>query len=90
MLLRIVSRANDHEIASNTYTWTWEMGFGWSGVAMEPQQKIAAGTRSFRPETSFVPLFVSDVSNREATLYVTGNDQVVVVVPRLHCKLYGR
>ena len=66
--------ANHHERASNTYYL--ETALGWSGVAVEPQVKFAAGYRDHRPRTTFVPLFISDVSNQQATLYVTGNDSV--------------
>jgi FkbM family methyltransferase len=60
--------ANDYEQLSNTYYL--ETALGWSGVAVEPQKRFAAGYARFRPRTVFVPLFVSDVSNRTATLYV--------------------
>ena len=66
--------ANHHELGSNTYYLEHEMG--WSGVAIEPQAKFAAGYREHRPRTTFVPLFISDVSNQQATLYVTKNDLV--------------
>ena len=60
--------ANHHQINSNTYFL--ETALGWSGVAIEPQARFAAGYAQFRPLTAFVPLFVSDVSNSEAILYV--------------------
>lgn len=66
--------ANHHQRNSNTYYL--ETTLGWSGVAIEPQAKFADGYARNRPKTTFVPLFVSDVSNREATLYVTSNDLV--------------
>ena len=66
--------ANHHERFSNTYYL--ETVLGWSGVAIEPQVKFAAGYREHRPRTTFVPLFISDVSNQQATLYVNGNDAV--------------
>ena len=66
--------ANHYQRFSNTYYL--ETALGWSGVALEPQTKFAEEYASFRPKTTFVPLFVSDVSNREATLYVTANDLV--------------
>jgi len=66
--------ANHHQRFSNTYYL--ETTLGWSGVALEPQTKFAEGYARFRPKTTFVPLFVSDVSNRTATLYVTANDLV--------------
>src|SRR5262245_22038858 len=64
--------ANDYKRFSNTYYL--ETTLGWSGVAIEPQTKFAAGYAVHRPNTTFVPLFVSDVSNREAVLHVSSND----------------
>jgi FkbM family methyltransferase len=60
--------ANHHQVNSNTYFL--ETALGWSGVAIEPQARFAAGYAQFRPLTAFVPLFVSDVSHSEAVLYV--------------------
>ena len=45
-------------------------------MAFEPQLKFAPGYKTARPRTVFVPLFVSDVSNSTATLYVTDSDLV--------------
>jgi FkbM family methyltransferase len=59
---------------SNTYYL--ETAMGWSGVAIEPQVIFAADYKKYRPKTTFVPLFISDVSNRQATLYMTGSDTV--------------
>lgn len=66
--------ANHHQHFSNTYYLETELG--WSGVAVEPQAKFADGYERYRPRTKFIPLFVSDVSNRQATLYVARNDRV--------------
>ena len=66
--------ANHHQRFSNTYYL--ETVLNWSGVAIEPQTKFAEGYRKYRRNTTFVPLFVSDVSNQQATLYVTENDLV--------------
>jgi FkbM family methyltransferase len=60
--------ANHHQRDSNTYYL--ETALGWSGLAIEPQERFAAGYASARPRTIFVPLFVSDVSNSRAVLYV--------------------
>jgi FkbM family methyltransferase len=70
--------ANHHEHGSNTYYLEQEMG--WSGIAIEPQVKFAAGYREHRPRTAFVPLFVSDVSDQSMTLYVTDFDGVASYV----------
>lgn len=66
--------AYHHQRFSNTYYL--ETKLGWSGVAIEPQVTFAAGYKQYRPRTTFVPLFVSDVSNRQATLYVGASDTV--------------
>jgi FkbM family methyltransferase len=66
--------ANHYQRENNTYYL--ESVLGWSGLAIEPQIKFAADYRAHRPMTTFVPLFVSDVSDREATLYVPSNDLV--------------
>jgi FkbM family methyltransferase len=66
--------ANHYEFHSNTYYL--ETALGWSGVAIEPQVEFADGYAQHRPRTTFVPLFVSDVSDSTATLYVTGNPMV--------------
>jgi FkbM family methyltransferase len=70
--------ANHHEQGSNTYYLETEMG--WSGVAIEPQVKFAAGYQEHRPRTTFVPLFISNVSNQKTTLYVTDTDAVASYV----------
>ncbi len=66
--------ANHHQRFSNTYFL--ETSLGWSGVAIEPQSQFADGYAKFRPKTTFVPLFVSNVSNRRTTLFVTRNSLV--------------
>ena len=66
--------ANHHQRFSNTYYLETELG--WSGIAIEPQVKFADGYERYRPRTVFVPLFVADVSNQRATLYVPRNDLI--------------
>ena len=66
--------ANHYEHFSNTYYL--ETALGWSGLAVEPQGKFAADYAEHRPLTRFVPLFVSDVSDSQALLYVPSNDRV--------------
>jgi FkbM family methyltransferase len=66
--------ANHYQRDSNSYYL--ESQLGWSGLAIEPQTKFAADYRARRPLTTFVPLFVSDVSDRQATLYVPSNDAI--------------
>ena len=64
--------ANDYRRDSNTYYL--ETALGWSGIAIEPQEKFAADYMRHRPHTRFVPLFVSDVSDKDVTLYVPTTD----------------
>ena len=66
--------ANHFQRDSNTYFL--ETQLGWSGLAIEPQVKFSEGYQSNRPRTKFIPLFVSDVSNREATMFVPSNDLI--------------
>lgn len=66
--------ANHHQEENNTYYL--ETALEWRGVAIEPQTKFAAGYRHYRPNTLFVPLFVSDRSNEKAVLFVPDNDLV--------------
>ena len=62
--------ANHHQTRNNTYYL--ETALGWSGVAVEPQAQFADGYKQFRPRTVFVPLFVSNTSDQDATLWVPG------------------
>jgi FkbM family methyltransferase len=66
--------ANHYQRESNTYFL--ETALGWSGLAIEPQSKFAADYQSHRPKTTFVPLFVSDTSNRETVMYVPTYDLI--------------
>lgn len=56
---------------SNTYFL--EKKLGWSGIAIDPLPDLAAGYREHRPRTKFFAMFVSDVSDRRAVLYVGEN-----------------
>lgn len=66
--------ANHYQRFSNTFYLETELG--WSGVAIEPQVKFAGGYQTHRPRTIFVPLFVADVSDQTAVLYVPRNDLI--------------
>jgi FkbM family methyltransferase len=79
--------ANHHQRSSNTYYL--EHALGWSGVAIEPQVKFSAGYREHRPRTTFVPLFISDVSNQHAVLYVTDKNDSVASGVREFTELWG-
>ena len=79
--------ANHHQRSSNTYYL--ETALGWSGVAIEPQVKFAAGYKQYRPRTTFVPLFISDISNRQATLYVTERTDLLASGNRDYAESFG-
>ena len=66
--------AADYRQYSTTYYL--ESSLGWSGLAVDPQVEYAAGYRDHRPRTRFVPLFVSDRSDDQATLYITDSPWV--------------
>jgi len=79
--------ANHHQRSSNSYYL--ETGLGWSGVAIEPQVKFAAGYKRYRPRTTFVPLFISDVSDRQAALYVTERTDLLASGSREYAESFG-
>ena len=58
-------------------------------MAIEPQIKFAAGYKQYRPRTTFVPLFISDVSNRQATLYVTERTDLLASGSRDYAESFG-
>jgi FkbM family methyltransferase len=60
--------ANHYKVYNNTYYL--ETQLGWSGIAVEPQQMYEADYKRYRPRTRFVPLFVADVSNESARMYI--------------------
>jgi FkbM family methyltransferase len=60
--------ANHHQERSNTYYL--ETALNWSGVAIDALPQFADGYSRFRPRTVFLALFVSDVDDSSATLYV--------------------
>lgn len=63
--------ASDARIGSNTYYLEQELG--WSGIAVDPIQDFAPGYAKHRPRTRFFPVFISNMSDRTATLYVGAN-----------------
>jgi len=78
--------ANRYKRFNNTYYL--DIVLGWSGLAIEPQQKFAREYARFRPRTTFVPLFVSDTSNRDAVLYVPPID-LAASATRTFAQSYG-
>jgi FkbM family methyltransferase len=70
------------DVGANHYkndstTFYLEEKLGWSGLAIEPLEQFAAEYRQFRPRTTFLPFFVSDVSDERAKLYVLDKHTVV-------------
>lgn len=60
--------AAHYKTFSNTYFL--EREWGWSGLAVEPQEVFAEDYARFRPRTRFRRFFVSDRSNEDARLFV--------------------
>jgi FkbM family methyltransferase len=67
--------ANHYRKFSTTYFL--EKQLGWSGLAVEPLREFEADYRVHRPNTRFMPFFVSDVSNQAAKMYVIERDRLV-------------
>jgi FkbM family methyltransferase len=79
--------ANHYRIASKTYYL--ESVLGWSGLAIEPQQKFARDYAKYRPRTRFFPLFVSSVSNEHAKLYILKADSSVASSNEAFVRSFG-
>jgi FkbM family methyltransferase len=79
--------ANDPQRSSNTFYL--ETALGWSGLAVEPQTKFSEAYRTLRPRTTLVPLFVSDVSNREAVLLVPRNNDLIASSSKTFVEEHG-
>ena len=70
------------DVGANHYkndstTFYLEEHLGWSGLAVEPLEQFAADYKQFRPKTTFLPFFVSDVSDARAKFYVLDKHSVV-------------
>ena len=57
-------------IGTRARTYYLESKLGWSGLAIEPQREFATDYARHRPRTTFLPFFVSDVSNATAKLHL--------------------
>jgi FkbM family methyltransferase len=79
--------ANHYRGYSNTYYL--ETSLGWSGLAIEPQKAFEADYLKYRPRSRFLPFFVSDVSNEEATMYYVRNNRLVTSSERTFTERYG-
>jgi FkbM family methyltransferase len=79
--------ANDYKFLSNTYYL--ETALGWSGLAIEPQTSFEEGYRKNRPRSTFLPFFISDVSNEEATMYYVKSNPLVTSSDKSFAQRYG-
>jgi FkbM family methyltransferase len=67
--------ANHYRDSSTTYYL--EKNLGWSGLAIEPLSQFEADYETHRPRTTFLPFFLSDVSDETAKMYVLDAHTVV-------------
>jgi len=79
--------ANHYLRNSNTYFL--EKNLRWSGIAVEPQRAFGADYQKYRPRTRFFPMFVSDVSNETAKLYMAGRATLSVSENRAFAEMFG-
>jgi FkbM family methyltransferase len=80
--------ANHYRKFSNTYYL--ETSLGWSGLAIEPQREFGADYARHRPRTRFVPFFVSDISNREAKMFVSADNTLVTSAVKEFTERWGK
>jgi FkbM family methyltransferase len=80
--------ANDYRTFSNTFYL--ETALSWSGLAIDPQRRFEPDYRKYRPRSRFLPFFVSDVSNQEATLYYLKSNPLVTSSNRAFTEQYGK
>jgi FkbM family methyltransferase len=74
---------------NNSNTFYLETRLGWSGIAIDPQAVFEADYRTSRPRTRFFPLFVSDVSNETARLYMAGPASLSASANRDFARIFG-
>jgi len=67
--------ANHYKDENNTFYL--EQQLGWSGIAVDPLREFEADYGKYRPRTKFFALFVSDVSDERAALYVAQSNTKV-------------
>jgi FkbM family methyltransferase len=79
--------ANHYRTWSKTYYL--ERALGWRGLAIEPQREFAADYAVHRPRTKFLPFFVSDRSNEQATMYVLKGNRTVTSGHRSFVEQFG-
>ena len=79
--------ANDYRRFSNTFYL--EEKLGWSGIAIEPLRRFEAGYVKYRNRTRFFALFVSDVSEDVAKVYVTDRTDLVTSSEKQFTQRWG-
>jgi FkbM family methyltransferase len=80
--------ANHYRDFSNTYLL--EERLGWSGIAVDPQKSFEGDYLKYRPRTRFIPLFVSDMSNDTARLYVVDRQTLTASSNRDFTQAFGK
>ena len=80
--------ANHYQESSNTYYLETELG--WSGLAIEPLLQFEPDYATYRPRTLFLPFFVSDESNAEATMFLVDGNHTVTSARRNFAERYAR
>jgi len=80
--------ANHYQFGNKTYYL--ERHQGWSGIAIEPQFEYAADYPVHRPRTKFFQLFVSDVSDKMADLYVVKDSPFVASSDKAFVSQFGK
>lgn len=80
--------AADYRDASNTYFL--EKNLGWSGIAVDAQDRYRAGWQQNRPNTRFFTAFVSDTSNAKARLFLSTESNWVASSQRNFTEQWGQ
>ena len=80
--------ANHYRDQSNTFYLDDRLG--WSGIAIDPQRSFEADYQKHRPRTRFFPLFVSDVSNETAKLYLVDRTSLAASNNRDYTQGFGK
>jgi hypothetical protein len=78
----------DYKDASNT--WFLEQHLGWSGVAVDAQDKYRAGWEQFRPKSKFFTAFVADQSNEKVRLFLSSYSSLVASSQKNFTESWGK
>ena len=80
--------ANHFKRFSNTYYL--ETVLGWSGLAIEPLLQFEAEYVQYRPRTRFLPFFVSDETDAEATMFLVKWNPLVTSANKSFTQRWGK